>query len=81
MKQTMNEQYLELLERLVNRLERLSADSSYAHQASGLRGSLLRYKERIQTSVSVNYAELEQLVEAGFEILNLAARDIGAQDE
>ena len=46
--------YLELLKRLVDRLERLSADSTYAHQASGLRGTLLRYIERIETGAGVN---------------------------
>jgi hypothetical protein len=38
-----DEAQLELLQRLVDRLERLSADSTFAHKASGLRGSLLRY--------------------------------------
>ena len=79
--QTLNNRYLELLERLVDRLERLSADSTYAHQASGLRGTFLRYIERIEIGATVNQVELDQLVEYGFEILRLAARDIGAQDE
>jgi hypothetical protein len=48
MGQTLDDRYLELLKRLVDRLERLSADSTYAHQASGLRGTFLRYIERIE---------------------------------
>ena len=81
MGQTLNDRYLELLKRLVDRLERLSADSTYAHQASGLRGTFLRYIERIEFDTNVNQVELDQLVEYGFEILRLAAREIGAQDE
>jgi len=81
MGQTLNDRYLELLKRLVDRLERLSADSTYAHQASGLRGTFLRYIESIEFDTNVNQAELDQLVEYGFEILRLAAREIGAQDE
>jgi hypothetical protein len=72
---------LELLHRLVDRLERLSADSTYAHQASGLRGTFLRYIERLELGSEVNDTELERLVEYGFEILRLAAKEIGAQDE
>ena len=74
----MDEHYLELLKRLVDRLERLSADSTYAHQGSGLRGSLLRNIERIESDADVNYTELDQLVEYGFEILRQAAKEIGA---
>jgi hypothetical protein len=81
MGQNLNDRYLELLKRLVDRLERLSADSTYAHQASGLRGTFLRYIERIEFDKNVNQVELDQLVEYGFEILRLAAREIGAQDE
>jgi hypothetical protein len=80
MNQTLDDQYLELLERLVNRLERLSADSIYAHQASGLRGTLLRYIESIQAGTDVSHTELDQLVEYSFQILRLAAEEIGAQD-
>jgi hypothetical protein len=81
MSQPLDDQYLELLERLVNRLERLSADSIYAHQASGLRGTLLRYIERAEAGTGVSHTEMDQLVEYGFEILRLAAEEIGAQDE
>lgn len=81
MNQTLDEPYREELEQLVNRLERLSADSTYAHQASGLRGTLLRHIERIENGKQVNYCELSQLVESGFEILRLAAKEIGAYHE
>lgn len=81
MNQTLDEPYRKELEQLVNRLERLSADSTYAHQASGLRGTLLRHIERIENGEQVNYSELSQLVESGFEILRLAAKEIGAYHE
>jgi len=72
-----DEQYLALIKRLVDRLERLSADSSYAHQASGLRGSLLLYVERIEAGIDVNTIALDELVDHGFEILKDAAEEIG----
>lgn len=72
-----DESYLELVKRLVERLERLSADSTYAHRASGLRGSLLLYVAAIEAGEKVKKSELDQLVEYGFEILNKAAKEIG----
>lgn len=71
--------YLQLIKRLVERLERLSADSTYAHHASGLRGSLLRNIGHIEDGIEVSFTELDQLVEYGFEILRQAAREIGAK--
>lgn len=73
----LNEGDVELIERLVDRLERLSADSMYAHQASGLRGSLYRYIERIDNGAEINLVDLNQLVELGFMILKYAAREVG----
>jgi hypothetical protein len=73
---------LELIKRLVNRLEHLSADSSYSHRASGLRGSLLRTIELIETGGRINQgeqAQLEQAVEFGFKILELAAKELGGK--
>jgi hypothetical protein len=67
---------------MLDRLERLSADSKYAHRASGLRGSLLRYldhmeetgKTSLPASPSASY--VEDLLSFGFEILEKAAREI-----
>ena len=67
---------------LVDRLERLSADSIYAHRASGLRGSLLRYVERLEASERLNSQEisnLEQLLEYGFTLLILSAEEVGGK--
>jgi hypothetical protein len=72
---------LNLIKRLTDHLEHLSVDSTYAHLASGLRGSLLHYMERIEAGEWLNdddQAQLDQLVEYGFQILELAAREIGA---
>jgi uncharacterized coiled-coil DUF342 family protein len=72
---------------LVARLERLSADSPWAHKASGLRGSLLRSLERIeasQMSGSLNPEEeiyLSGLLEAGFAILKKAAKEITSLED
>jgi hypothetical protein len=69
---------------LIFRLERLSADSYYAHRASGLRGSLLRWVERLERQPEALSAEdlqdLEYLLRAAVEILNRAAREIPASD-
>ncbi len=76
----MDEQDLKLIKRLTDRLEHLSADSTYAHRASGLRGSLLRYIERLEDDERISNderARLDELVGYGFEILVLAAKEIG----
>lgn len=67
---------------LISRLERLSADSFYAHQASGLRGSLLRYLEQAEAAnqspalVEFSQAQIENMLSLGFQILEKAAREI-----
>jgi len=45
---------LVLAHQLLVRLERLSADSYWAHRASGLRGSLLKCVEQIETAREKN---------------------------
>jgi len=75
--EALEESYLELVIRLVDRLERLSADSTYAHRASGLRGSLLLTIQRMEAGASVDKTELDQLVDDGFQILKDAAEEIG----
>lgn len=73
---TDREERLDLALLLAARLERLSADSYWAHQASGLRGSLLRLLERERRGYPVDGRQLGVLVERGFEILGKAAREI-----
>jgi hypothetical protein len=76
------EEYLDLVRRLVDRLEHLSADSSYAHRASGLRGSLLRYIDRLEMGEQIDERDLthlEQLLGYGFTLLVLSAEEIGGK--
>ena len=66
---------------VVNRLERLSADSSYAHQASGLRGAIMHQlrawdlDEKFQDMVWIQI-----LIERAEEILVAAAGQIPEQE-
>jgi hypothetical protein len=59
-------------------LERLSADSVWAHRASGLRGSLLKALDNLETRqpTPAEMSELNRLIQIGFEILEKAAREI-----
>ncbi len=78
----MNPQEAGLIKRLIDRLEHLSADSVYAHRASGLRGSLLHFLESVETGNPITrqeQAQLDELVEYGFEILKLAAKELRAK--
>jgi hypothetical protein len=59
-------------------LERLSADSIWAHRASGMRGSLFKTLEQIETDEDSqeHITDLDRLVQAGFALLEKAAREI-----
>jgi hypothetical protein len=62
---------------LLAMLERLSADSPWAHQASGLRGALIRQleaQERGNPNKADDANRLDNLMEAGYQILELAAK-------
>lgn len=71
----MNEQTA-LLRLLLARMERVSADSTWAHRASGVRGALLRMLVEIESGRAVRAAEFDRLLNTGFETLNRAAREI-----
>ena len=65
---------IDLAKLLALRLERLSVDSHWAHQASGLRGSLLKCLENIDKKPDERTLEqLDLLLEQGFSILEKAA--------
>lgn len=66
-----------LIQMLLNRLERISADSVWAHRASGLRGSLLRLLEQFDEGNPPEPAELKSAMRTAFQILREAAREIG----
>jgi hypothetical protein len=64
-----------LIQILLTRLERISADSYWAHRASGIRGSLLRAQSRLEAGRSHADPNVNHLVDLGFEILNRAAEE------
>ena len=65
----------DLLQLLLARLERISADSVWAHRASGVRGSLLKMVEKLERNRPVKRSELKRLAEMGFYILEESARE------
>jgi hypothetical protein len=66
---------------LIERLERISADSIWAHRASGLRGSLLRGLELVKQEGQESEIEiLSAVVEQGYHLLEEAAREIPDMD-
>lgn len=70
----------ENLRQLISRLERLSADSAWAHRAAGLRGSLLNALAEIEAG-NEPPQDLPGLIEQSFAILVQAARDFPGDDE
>jgi hypothetical protein len=68
---------------IVQRLERLSADSTWAHTASGHRGSLLKIIDRLERAPDLEKTArpevelLDRLIDKGFDLLARAAREIG----
>jgi len=60
---------------LLARLERISADSVWAHRASGVRGALLRVLEKLENGRPVHGSELRRLTEMGFHILEESAKE------
>jgi hypothetical protein len=69
-----DEETLGLIRLLLARLERISADSVWAHRASGIRGSLLRMLDRVEDQQPVSDVEWQRLIQWGFDILRRAAR-------
>ncbi|HMN00302.1 MAG TPA: hypothetical protein PKC99_14935 [Anaerolineales bacterium] len=70
-----NQTQIPLLRMLLARLERVSADSRWAHRASGIREALLVLLERLETGAPTPSARLDQLMDSGFQILVMAARE------
>lgn len=70
----------ETLRQIISRLERLSVDSTWAHRAAGLRGSLLKALAEIEAGKAPP-ANLATWVEQSFFILVHAAGDIPGDDK
>jgi hypothetical protein len=71
---------VDLARMIVQRLERLSADSAWAHIASGYRGSLLKWLDHYEQDKAAGEEEralLEFLIDKGLELLANAAREMG----
>ena len=62
-----------LIQMLLARLERISADSFWAHRASGARGSLIKLVEQMEAGAFIPPKEASELVKMGFSILEQAA--------
>ena len=74
---------LNLIRMIVQRMERMSADSSWTHIASGCRGSILKLLDRLdgfsdpETLPAEDIASLDLLIDHGLDLLAKAAREIG----
>lgn len=71
----MDDTPLRTLQFLLSRLERISADSSVAYRASGVRGSMLRMVEKLEAGRPVSGADVKRLLESGYALLNKAAEE------
>jgi hypothetical protein len=71
----MDEEPFRLLLLLLTRLEKISADSIWAHRASGVRGSLLRIVEELEDGQQVESLKMKRLMSYGFQILESAAKE------
>ena len=77
MKKRSIQQQEQLAKILLSRLEKISTDSTWAHQASGIRASIVKTLSREKLSLNSAAARnLEGLLKLGFEILENAAREI-----
>ena len=65
---------LQLIRILTERLERISADSVWAHRASGVRGALLRTLDQLQSGEPPDPKTLTNVVSIAFNILSHAAK-------
>lgn len=63
---------------MIAKLERLSADSAWAHRASGARGGLLRLVESLEAGDGreEDLYRLESLIEWAYVLLERAAREL-----
>lgn len=68
---------LSLAKFLLDRLEKISADSPWAHRASGVRASLAKWVSNDSQMIDrSNRYPLDQLILLGFDILEQAAGEI-----
>jgi len=73
------EREIALARLVIQRLERLSADSIYAHRASGYRGALVRCADEVENAARADQEtlfRLRHLTSEGFLLLEEAAREL-----
>lgn len=66
---------IKLIRMLLERLERVSVDSYWAHRASGVRGGLLKHLEELEKGEPAGQANTAELISSAFAILTRAARE------
>ena len=66
---------LRILQFLLSRLERISADSAVAYRASGVRGAMLRVVEKLEVGRPVSSQDVKRLIESGYSLLEKAAQE------
>ena len=66
---------IQFISLLISRLERISADSYWAHRASGVRGALLRVLSDLENGHQVQDVEIDALGSTSLHILVASARD------
>ena len=66
---------IKLIRLLLERLERVSVDSYWAHRASGIRGGLLKKMEELEKGTPAGQPSNKELISSAFEILTRAARE------
>ena len=71
----MTDEPLRTLNLLLSRLARISADSSVAYRASGVRGAMLRLVEKIEDGRPVSSQDVKRLIESAYLLLQKAARE------
>ena len=64
----------DVIQLLLARLARISADSPWAYRASGLRGSLMRCLDEMEAGAAPAPERLNALLAYGFEILEKVAQ-------
>ena len=65
---------VEVIQLLLTRLARISADSPWAYKASGLRGSLMRCLDALEAGEPPAPERLNAFMAYGFEILEKVAQ-------
>ena len=65
---------VKMIRMLLDRLERIPADSAWAHRASGVRGALIKMLEQIEMGGATDPVSLKNNILIGFQILKEAAK-------